>query len=130
MATLAVNIIKDQSTLLQSLTVNSELNALVEEQGSYETIMTKIHQLRKNTATLNREFDERFKMTEGKYLLPFFGTNQDILLLGFYFSYLFLMIVMLTVYYKNTQSWQNTLYGAFGALFALMIITGLLFRLA
>ena len=62
--------------------------------------MTKVHQLKKNTATLNREFDERFKETEGLYKLPFFGTNQDILLLGFYFSYLFLMIVMLVVYYK------------------------------
>jgi hypothetical protein len=125
-----VSTLKSQSSLLQSLTLNSELNRLVEEQGSYEALMTKVHQLKKNTATLNREFDERFKETEGLYKLPFFGTNQDILLLGFYFSYLFLMIVMLVVYYKNTQSWQNTLYGAVGALFALMIISGLLFRLA
>ena len=125
-----VSTLKSQSSLLQSLTVNSELNRLVEEQGSYEALMTKVHQLKKNTATLNREFDERFKETEGLYKLPCFGTNQDILLLGFYFSYLFLMIVMLVVYYKNTQSWQNTLYGAVGAVFALMIITGLLFRLA
>jgi hypothetical protein len=125
-----VSTLKSQSSLLQSLTVNSELNRLVEEQGSYEALMTKVHQLKKNTATLNREFDERFKETEGLYKLPFFGTNQDILLIGFYFSYLFLMVVMLVVYYKNTQSWQNTLYGALGALFALMIISGLLFRLA
>jgi hypothetical protein len=125
-----VSTLKSQSSLLQSLTVNSELNRLIEEQGSYEALMTKVHQLKKNTATLNREFDERFKETEGLYKLPFFGTNQDILLLGFYFSYLVLMIVMLVVYYKNTQSWQNTLYGAVGALFALMIISGLLFRLA
>jgi len=125
-----VSTLKSQSRLLQSLTVNSELNRLIEQQGSYEALMTKVHQLKKNTATLNREFDERFKETEGLYKLPFFGTNQDILLLGFYFSYLFLMIVMLVVYYKNTQSWQNTLYGAVGALFALMIISGLLFRLA
>jgi len=125
-----VSTLKSQSSLLQSLTVNSELNRLIEQQGSYEALMTKVHQLKKNTATLNREFDERFKETEGLYKLPFFGTNQDILLLGFYFSYLFLMIVMLVVYYKNTQSWQNTLYGAVGALFALMIISGLLFRLA
>jgi hypothetical protein len=125
-----VSTLKSQSRLLQSLTVNSELNRLIEQQGSYEALMTKVHQLKKNTATLNREFDERFKETEGLYKLPFFGTNQDILLLGFYFSYLFLMVVMLVVYYKNTQSWQNTLYGALGALFALMIISGLLFRLA
>jgi len=125
-----VSTLKSQSSLLQSLTVNSELNRLVEEQGSYEALMTKVHQLKKNTATLNREFDERFKETEGLYKLPFFGTNQDILLLGFYVSYLFLMIVMLVVYYKNTQSWQNTLYGAVGSIFALMIISGLLFRLA
>jgi hypothetical protein len=125
-----VSTLKSQSRLLQSLTVNSELNRLVEQQGSYEALMTKVHQLKKNTATLNREFDERFKETEGLYKLPFFGTNQDILLLGFYFSYLVLMIVMLVVYYKNTQSWQNTLYGAVGSIFALMIITGLLFRLA
>ena len=125
-----VSTLKSQSSLLQSLTVNSELNRLVEEQGSYEALMTKVHQLKKNTATLNREFDERFKETEGLYKLPFFGTNQDILLLGFYFSYLFLIIVMLVVYYKNTQSWQNTLYGAVGSIFALMIISGLLFRLA
>jgi len=92
-----VSTLKSQSSLLQSLTVNSELNRLVEEQGSYEALMTKVHQLKKNTATLNREFDERFKETEGLYKLPFFGTNQDILLLGFYFSYLFLMIVMLVV---------------------------------
>ena len=125
-----VSTLKSQSRLLQSLTVNSELNRLIEQQGSYEALMTKVHQLKKNTATLNREFDERFKETEGLYKLPFFGTNQDILLLGFYFSYLFLMIVMLVVYYKNTQSWQNTLYGAVGSIFALMIISGLLFRLA
>jgi len=125
-----VSTLKSQSSLLQSLTVNSELNKLIEQQGSYEALMTKVHQLKKNTATLNREFDERFKETEGLYKLPFFGTNQDILLLGFYFSYLFLMIVMLVVYYKNTQSWQNTLYGAVGSIFALMIISGLLFRLA
>jgi hypothetical protein len=125
-----VSTLKSQSSLLQSLTVNSELNRLVEKQGSYEALMTKVHQLKKNTATLNREFDERFKETEGLYKLPFFGTNQDILLIGFYFSYLFLMIVMLVVYYKNTQSWQNTLYGAVGSIFALMIISGLLFRLA
>jgi hypothetical protein len=125
-----VSTLKSQSSLLQSLTVNSELNRLIEQQGSYEALMTKVHQLKKNTATLNREFDERFKETEGLYKLPFFGTNQDILLLGFYFSYLFLMIVMLVVYYKNTQSWQNTLYGAVGSIFALMIISGLLFRLA
>ena len=125
-----VSTLKSQSRLLQSLTVNSELNRLVEQQGSYEALMTKVHQLKKNTATLNREFDERFKETEGLYKLPFFGTNQDILLLGFYFSYLVLMIVMLVVYYKNTQSWQNTLYGAVGSIFALMIISGLLFRLA
>ena len=125
-----VSTLKSQSNLLQSLTVNSELNRLIEQQGSYEALMTNVHQLKKNTATLNREFDERFKETEGRYKLPFFGTNQDILLLGFYFSYLVLMIVMLVVYYKNTQSWQNTLYGAVGSIFALMIITGLLFRLA
>jgi len=125
-----VSTLKSQSSLLQSLTVNSELNKLIEQQGSYEALMTKVHQLKKNTATLNREFDERFKETEGLYKLPFFGTNQDILLLGFYFSYLFLIIVMLVVYYKNTQSWQNTLYGAVGSIFALMIISGLLFRLA
>jgi len=125
-----VSTLKSQSSLLQSLTVNSELNKLIEQQGSYEALMTKVHQLKKNTATLNREFDERFRETEGLYKLPFFGTNQDILLLGFYFSYLFLMIVMLVVYYKNTQSWQNTLYGAVGSIFALMIISGLLFRLA
>jgi len=125
-----VSTLKSQSRLLQSLTVNSELNRLIEQQGSYEALMTKVHQLKKNTATLNREFDERFKETEGLYKLPFFGTNQDILLLGFYFSYLFLIIVMLVVYYKNTQSWQNTLYGAVGSIFALMIISGLLFRLA
>jgi hypothetical protein len=125
-----VSTLKSQSRLLQSLTVNSELNRLVEQQGSYEALMTKVHQLKKNTATLNREFDERFKETEGLYKLPFFGTNQDILLLGFYFSYLVLMIVMLIIYYKNTQSWQNTLYGAVGSIFALMIISGLLFRLA
>jgi len=125
-----VSTLKSQSRLLQSLTVNSELNRLIEQQGSYEALMTKVHQLKKNTATLNRDFDERFKETEGLYKLPFFGTNQDILLIGFYFSYLFLMIVMLVVYYKNTQSWQNTLYGAVGSIFALMIISGLLFRLA
>ena len=125
-----VSTLKSQSSLLQSLTVNSELNKLIEQQGSYEALMTKVHQLKKNTATLNRDFDERFKETEGLYKLPFFGTNQDILLIGFYFSYLFLMIVMLVVYYKNTQSWQNTLYGAVGSIFALMIISGLLFRLA
>ncbi len=64
------------------------------------------------------------------YKLPIFGTNQDIILLAFYFSYAFLLIVSLVVVYKNTQSIQNTAYAFFLALALLLIITAILIRVA
>ena len=66
----------------------------------------------------------------GDYYAPFFGTNQDILLLGFYFSYIFLVAVALFSIYTNTQSIQRVIYGLLGSGFALLIITGILLRVA
>ena len=121
--------IRNYSNALKDLSVSSELNKLLESQGSVPQTYKKINELTAAKDVLNKEFDERYASTGGQYKLPLFGTNQDILLLGFFFSYTFLTIVVLISLYKNTGSIQNTIYGFFISAFSLLIIVGLLFRI-
>jgi len=122
--------VQSQATALQNLVLTSDFQTQFNKYGSSEDIKKEIASLKKNTDTLNREFDERYLSMGGTYKIPFFGTNQDILLIGFYLAYAFFSTVMLITYYKATLSWQNTLYGAMGCVFALLILTGILFRIA
>lgn len=103
---------------------------MIEQQGDVKKLNTRMNQMKEETRTLNREFSERFEKTEGKYKLPFFGTNQDIFLSMFYFSYAFLVGISLMILYKNTGSWQKVTYGLIGSFFLILIITGVLLRIA
>jgi hypothetical protein len=114
---------------LADFLVNQDFSKLLESQGSLDEYNKKINDLRSSTFVLNKEFEERHN-TMTPYKLPIFGTNQDIILLAFYFSYAFLLIVSLVVVYKNTQSIQNTAYAFFLALALLLIITAILIRVA
>jgi hypothetical protein len=78
---------------------------------------------------LNKEFEERHG-TLTPYKLPLLSTNQNILLLGFYFSYAFLTLVSLIVVYKNTGSIQNVAYAFLMAGVVLLIVTAILIRVA
>lgn len=127
---LSVKEIKDTTTNLANLAVNSELKTFLDTQGSLPEINKQIQQLTTATNTLNQEFNERHAMMGGTYQLPLFGTNQDIVLLGFYFSYIFLTIVSLFTIYKNTNSIQNVFYGFCLSAILLLILTGLLYKIA
>ncbi len=122
--------IRDYSTQLNNQVINSDLKNFLDSQGSLNSISSQIRSLTDATRTFNQEFNERHAMMGGTYQLPLFGTNQDIVLLGFYFSYIFLTLVSLFTVYKNTQSIQNVLYGFCLAGVLLLIITGLLFKIA
>jgi hypothetical protein len=122
--------IKDTTTDLARLAVSSDLKNYLESQGSLPDYQKQIQGMRNATNTLNEEFNQRHASLGGTYQLPLFGTNQDIVLLGFYFSFLFLTAVSLLTVYKNTQSIQNVLYGLCLCAILLLIITGLLFQIA
>ena len=122
--------LRDYSTQLNNQVINSDLKNFLDTQGSLPSISTQIRSLTDATRTFNQEFNERHAMMGGTYQLPLFGTNQDVVLLGFYFSYIFLTLVSLFTVYKNTQSIQNVLYGFCLAGILLLIITGLLFKIA
>jgi hypothetical protein len=120
--------LKEQSKSLKDLSVNADLNKFLESQGSVQETYKKINEMNAATDVLNKEFDERYLMTGGTYKLPLLGTNQDLILYGFFFSYTFLTLVVLITIYKNTNSFRNTLYALLMSAFLLLIITGLLFR--
>lgn len=122
--------IVDFTNRLYNLSVNSDIQQMIEQQGDIKKLNTRMNQMKDETRTLNREFSERFEKTDGKYKLPFFGTNQDIFLSMFYFSYVFLVLVSLVTVYKNTGSWQKVAYGLIGSFFLILIITGVLLRIA
>ena len=122
--------IKDTTTDLARLAVSSDLKNYLESQGSLPEYNKQIQGMKNATNTLNEEFNQRHTNLGGTYQLPLFGTNQDIVLLGFYFSYAFLTFVSLLTVYKNTQSWRNVLYGLLLCIILLFIITGLLFKIA
>jgi len=107
-----------------------ELSSYLDDQGSYEKSKKELASLTAATAVLNREFHGNYTKIGGSYNLPYTAINQDLLLYGFYISYLFLIIVLCMVAYKNTQSAKQTLYGFIGGLFLLFIITGILYRMA
>jgi hypothetical protein len=107
-----------------------ELSTYLNDQGSYEKSLKELNSLKAATAVLNREFHGNWNKMSGSYNLPYTAINQDLLLFGFYITYLFLMIVLCMVAYKNTQSAKQTLYGFIGGIFLLFIITGILYRMA
>jgi hypothetical protein len=126
---LDTNLVKTYTSRLAGFLVGPEFAKLLESQGQIATYNKKINELQSSTTVLNKEFEERHgAMTP--YQLPLFSTNQNILLLGFYFSYAFLTFVSLIVVYKNTQSFQNTIYAFLMAGVVLLIVTAILLRVA
>jgi hypothetical protein len=121
--------VRDNYQLLYNFSINSNLLPTFEKYGSYDDVQKKIVQLDASTKTLNQEFNDRH-ISMGDYYAPMFGTNQDIIILGFYFSYIFLVGVALFSIYYNTQSIERVIYGLLGSGFALFIITGILLRVA
>jgi uncharacterized membrane protein YjjP (DUF1212 family) len=122
--------IKDTTTDLARLAVSSDLKNYLESQGSLPEYQKQIQGMKNATNTLNEEFNQRHAALGGTYQLPLFGTNQDIVLLGFYFSYAFLTFVSLLTVYKNTQSIQNVVYALCLCVILLFVITGLMFKIA
>ncbi len=121
--------LKDYTNKLAGFFVDPAFTKLLESQGDLTSYTKKINDLQSSTSVLNKEFEERH-ITNTPYKLPLFGTNQNILILGFYFSYTFLVVVSLIVVYKNTQSFQNTVYAFFMSAVVLLIITAILLRVA
>ena len=122
--------LRTNSNSLKDLSASPGFNKLLESQGSIQETSKKINELNAARDVLNKEFDERYTATGGTYSLPLFGTNQDILLYGFLFSYVFLTLVVCITIYKNTGSFRNTLYALGVSGFAFLIIIGLLFQVA
>ena len=121
--------VKAYTSDLSGFLVSSDFTKLLESQGEIANYNKRISDLQSSTTVFNKEFEERHNQIT-PYKLPIFGTNQDILLLGFYFSYTFLVLVSLTLLYKNTQSIQNTVYAFIMSIFVLLIITAMLIRIA
>lgn len=120
--------VKDYTRTLSDFLVGKELNSLLESQGKMSELGKKIDTMRSSTTTLNKEFSERHNdMTP--YKMPVFATNQDILLIGLYISYAFLVLISVIVLYKNTQSIQNVAYALVLSLLILLMITALILRL-
>lgn len=115
---------------LKNHSIKSGLQEVIEKQGDVKKLMAQMKNMRDDTRTMNREFSERYEVSEGAYKLPFFGTNQDIFFSLFSFSYIFLVFVSLALLYKNTGSIQNVAYGFVGSFLILLIITGVLLRIA
>lgn len=114
---------------LAGFLANTELNKLIEAQTQADALSKKILDMRSTTSVYNKEFDERHNVMT-PYKMSAFGTNQDIILLGFYFSYAFLTIVSLIVFYKNTQKIETVMYALLMSIVFLLIITSMLLRVA
>lgn len=125
---LTTDLVKNFTGTLAGFLVGSEINKLIESQGEIGSYEKKISSLRSAASVYNKEFDDRHNMT-APYKMPMLATNQDILLLGFYFSYLFLTLVGLIILFKNTANIQNVVYGFIMSFFILLIITAILVRL-
>ncbi len=123
------NLVKTYTSRLAGFLVEPDFAKLLESQGEISTLNKKITGLQSSTAVLNKEFEERHG-TLTPYKLPLLSTNQNILLLGFYFSYAFLTLVSLIVVYKNTGSIQNVAYAFLMAGVVLLIVTAILIRVA
>jgi len=126
---LDTNLVKTYTSRLAGFLVEPDFAKLLESQGEISTLNKKITDLQSSTAVLNKEFEERHG-TLTPYKLPLLSTNQNILLLGFYFSYAFLTLVSLIVVYKNTGSIQNVAYAFLMAGVVLLIVTAILIRVA
>jgi hypothetical protein len=122
--------ITNLTNVLKNHSVSSGLQEVIEQQGDVKTLIHRMKNMRNDTRTMNREFSERYQVSQGMYKLPFFGTNQDIMLLLFYFSFLFLVVVSLILVYKNTGSIRNVLYGAIASFLVILIVTGVMLRIA
>ncbi len=123
------NLVKTYTSRLAGFLVEPEFAKLLESQGEISTLNKKITDFQSSTAVLNKEFEERHG-TLTPYKLPLLSTNQNILLLGFYFSYAFLTLVSLIVVYKNTGSMQKVAYAFLMAGVVLLIVTAILIRVA
>ncbi len=126
---LDTNTVKTFTSRLAGLLVEPDFAKLLESQGQISTLNKKIGDLQSSTTVLNKEFEERHA-TMTPYKLPLLSTNQNILLLGFYFSYAFLTLVSLIVVYKNTGSPQNVAYAFLMACIVLLVVTAILIRVA
>lgn len=126
---LDTNTVKTYTSSLAGFLVGPEFAKLLESQGTIANYNKKINELQSSTTVLNKEFEERHGVMT-PYKLSIFSTNQNILLLGFYFSYAFLTLVSLIVVYKNTGSFQKTVYGFLMAGVVLLILTAILLRIA
>lgn len=114
---------------LQGFLVNRDIYNFLESQGHVQVYQQKIKELQSATSVYNKEFDERHNAIT-PYSMSKFAINQDILLLGFYFSYAFLTIISLIVVYKNAQSWPNVAYAFVMAVAILFVITAMVLRVA
>ncbi len=123
------DLVKTYTSRLAGFLVEPEFAKLLESQGEISTLNKKITDFQSSTAVLNKEFEERHG-TLTPYKLPLLSTNQNILLLGFYFSYAFLTLVSLIVVYKNTGSMQKVAYAFLMAGVVLLIVTAILIRIA
>jgi len=131
MAQLTNSLLQCFSTQLNGFITTSGLATLLDEQSSHEKTTQQINSMTAATSVLNREFHQNAVLAGGiSYNAPAFGINQDILLMAFYLSYLFLVVILCVTHYKQTLSWQQTLYGFLGSLFLLFIITAILLRTA
>lgn len=126
---LDTNNVKTYTSRLASLLVEPDFGKVLENQGQLTTMIKKIDELQSSTGVLNKEFEERH-LSHTPYSLSILSTNQNILLLGFYFSYAFLTVVSLIVVYKNTESFQKVAYAFLMACIVLLIITAILIRVA
>jgi len=122
--------ITNLTNALKNHSVSSGLQGVIEQQGDVKTLIQRMKNMRTDTQTMNREFSERYQVSQGMYKLPIFGTNQDIFLLLFYFSFIFLVIVSLILVYKNTGSMRNVLYGTIASFLVILIVTGVMLRIA
>lgn len=126
---LDTNKVKSYTSDLSQFLVGQEFTKLVESQGKIAEYNKQINDFRSSSTVLNKEFEERHNRIT-PYKLSMFGTNQDILLLGFYFSYAFLVLISLILIYKNTQSFQNVAYAFLMSIFVVVILTAILVRAA
>lgn len=108
---------------------NTKLSESIESQGDLKKIPKQLSDLRSSTSVYNKEFDERFGSSI-PYSLPLFGTNQDMFLLLFYFSYAFLTLITLITLYRQTQNLGNVAYAFLISIVFFFIITAILVRVA
>ena len=78
----------------------------------------------------NEEFNSRYELNGGTYTQTIASTTQDLLLYLFYFTYLFLGILLSLYVYKNTLEPRNGLYVFVASLLVLAVVTGVIYKFA